>query len=153
MIVVLERVETPGQAEELRKLRNQCREWMTGDTAKITKDAQRAFYRLQIAPGKVKVLLLRIGGEAVAYGALRPGPDGRLWMSCGVAEQARGKGYGTAIVREITRWGHELNPGPVMLEVRQDNWTARRVYARAGYGFTEAKTRGDHVIEIWEHRQ
>lgn len=154
MIVTLEKVTTPAQAEELRRLRNQCAAQMTGNPGlTITRDAQRLFFWSQITTGRIKVLLLRYGGKAAAYGLLRTGHDGRLWMSCGVATEARGKGLGTAIVRAVTEWGHDLScPGePVMLDVWQDNWVARRVYARAGYKYAGERVRDGRVLETWEH--
>lgn len=154
MFVTVEKVTTPAQAEELRQLRNQCREFMTVNPGlTVTKDMQRAFFKSQITTGRVKVLLLRYGGAAVAYGLLRGGHDGNPWMSCGVAAGSRGKSYGTVIVRAITELGHDLNPGqPVMLEVWQDNWPARRVYEKAGYRVTGERVRdGGRVIETWEH--
>lgn len=154
MIVTLEKVTTRAQAGELRKLRNECRHHMTGDTTAITRDRQREFYRTRIVPGKVRVLLLRQDGRAVAYGLLRAGDDGRVWMSCGVTAAARGRGLGTLIVRQVTGWGHDLNPGqPVLLEVWQDNWVARYVYIKAGYTAAGERVRDGRVIETWEHRQ
>lgn len=132
MSLTVELVETPEQAEALRRLRNQCRVFMTNDTRRVGKARQRRFYRAQIAPGTVRAFLARgEDGQPVAYGLLRAA-EGFWWLSCGVAAHARGRGAGTALVRLVTAAG--LNTGrPVRLEVWADNDRAVHVYEKAGY--------------------
>lgn len=147
MIVTFETVAGWAQAQELRTLRNQCREQMTRDTAEITLEQQARFYEDAILSGKVTAVLARRDGVAVAYGLLWPGP-GEVWLSCGVAESARGKGLGEAIVRYVTA----LAGGqPVRLEVWQDNHGARRVYEKAGYAVTGSGVRDGRTFELMEH--
>ena len=147
MIVTFERVTTWPQAQALRRLRNECRQFMTRDTAEITSEQQGRFYEDAILSGKVTAVLARRDGLPAAYGLLWPGP-GELWLSCGVAEGTRGKGLGLAVVRYVTG----LAGGkPVRLEVWQDNDAARRVYEKAGFTVTGSGVRGGRTFELMEH--
>ena len=148
MTLTVEIVTTPEQAEELRGLRNECREHMTRDTAEITPERQREFLAGPLADGTARAYLMRrAAGPAVAYGMLRD--DGTcLWLSCGVTAAERGRGLGTLIVRFVTATaGH----GPVRLEVWQDNEAARRVYGKAGYAVTGSGIRDGRAFELMEH--
>lgn len=138
----------------MRGLRNECRQFMTGDTSEITELQQREFAYKQIGPGKVRAWLLRTDGAAVAYAILRPLGDRDWWMSCGVAENARGKGWGTLTVRLVTAMAHQLRPGAVRLEVFRTNWAARRVYANAGYveDEREFRVKDGRTVETMIHR-
>lgn len=149
MTVSFEAVTTWPQARELRALRNECREHMTGDTREISRERQRWFFTEKIQPGKVRAWLLRRGGLAAGYATLRPAPDGAAWMSCGLAAQARGQGLGHLLVDLVTATGlHEA--GIVRLEVWQDNAPARRVYLKAGYAITGSEDRGGRIVEFME---
>ena len=153
MIVTFEKVTTWPQAQELRQLRNECRDQMTRDTTEITIGQQSRFYDDHILSGRVTAVLARREGRAVAYGVLwpggsYPGPD-ELWLSCGVAASARGKGLGLAIVRYVTALAGSV---PVKLEVWQDNEVARAVYEKAGYTTAGSGIRDGRTFELMEHR-
>jgi len=150
VIVTVEKVATWPQAQELRRLRNECREFMTGDTAEISTARQVIFYEQQILPGVVYALLLRHDEQAVAYAMLRPDGDDAWLMSCGVTKALRGQGLGTALVRHITVTGTGTGR-PVRIEVWQDNEAARHVYLRAGYRPAGITERAGRVIELMEH--
>lgn len=137
MTITAEIVTTLEQAQELRRLRNQCAAFMTRDPRRVSKDRQREFFGTQIAPGAVRAWLLRHDSEAVAYGLLRAA-EGSWWLSCGTAATHRGQGLGLVIVRLATAAG--LDTGlPVRLEVWADNTAAVHVYEKAGY-VTETET-------------
>jgi RimJ/RimL family protein N-acetyltransferase len=150
VIVTAEKVTTWPQAEELRRLRNECREYMTGDTTEISTGQQVKFYEERILAGTVRAVLLRCDGRAVAYGLLRPGNGAPGWMSCGVTARMRGRGLGTAVVRAVTAMASDTGR-PVRLEVWQDNAAARRVYEKAGYAVTGSGIRDGRVFELMEH--
>jgi ribosomal protein S18 acetylase RimI-like enzyme len=142
----LEKVRTLVQAQELRVLRNECREFMTRDTAEISEEQQQDFFFSHLG-GPVRAWLLRENSHAVAYGVLRD--DGEhLWLSCGVTEHARGRGLGTAVVHLLTAAAGDT---PVRLEVWQDNEPARHAYTRCGYRVTGITGRDGRVVELMEH--
>lgn len=150
-MVAVEKVTSWPQAQELRRLRNECRQWMTGDTAEISTARQVIFYEQQILAGRVRAVLLRGGKRAVAYGLLRAdGIRAWWWLSCGVTEAERGHGLGTAVVRAATALAGDTG-WPVRLEVWQDNESARRAYRRCGYRAAGLAERDGRVIELMEH--
>lgn len=153
-MISFEAVATLAQSQELRVLRNECREFMTGSTAEISEARQRVFFGTHIVPGLVHAWLLRRDGKAVAYTLLRPAEDGALWMSCGVAAAARGSGLGTLAVSLVTAMGHHLNPkAPVRLQVWVSNTRARRCYVKAGYVTESVQPVEDgRLIETMAHR-
>jgi ribosomal protein S18 acetylase RimI-like enzyme len=147
-VISFEAVVSSDQAEELRLLRNECREYMTGDTAEIAPRQQKQFLDQQIRPGRVHAWLLRVEGDAAGYALLRPGNRGELWMSCGVAAAQRGRGLGVLTVDLVTAMARHINPRrPVRLQVWQDNEPAVRAYRRAGYLTEETAERDGRVIE------
>ena len=147
--LIVEIVTTAAQAEELRRLRNECREFMTRDTAEIAPEQQLEFLAGPLADGTARAYLLHRGpGQAaVAYGMLRDDGD-CLWLSCGVTEAERGSGLGALMVRFLTAGAGR---GPVRLEVWQDNEPARRVYERAGYAVTGSGIRDGRAFDLMEH--
>lgn len=145
--VIAEVVTTWRQALELRRLRNECRQYMTGSTAEISEAQQREFFSTQIQPGRVHAHLLRRDGSAVAYATLRPDDTGTLWLSCGVAGNARGSGLGTLVVRLATAAGRDQGV-PVRLAVWRDNDRARHVYEKAGYQVTGECTKDGRDMDL-----
>lgn len=151
-MISFEMITAWDQAMSLRRLRNECRHWMTGDQSEITVEAQHEFFERQLLPGHTRAWLLREGPAAAAYATLKPGADGCVWMSTGVAGWARGRGLGTLAVGFVTLAGHHLTRKPVRLAVFQDNHAARHIYLKAGYTVTGIGLREPRVIEYMEHR-
>lgn len=150
MKITIERVTTLEQAQELRRLRNDCRAWMTRDTRRVGEDAQREFFGTQIAPGAVRAWLAYSDHEAVAFGLLRAS-EGCWWLTCGVAGKYRGHGLGTGIVKHVTAAG--LGTGlPVRLEVWADNDRAVHVYEKAGYVLEGTSEREGRALKVMTAR-
>lgn len=147
-----EAVTTWGQALELRGLRNQCAGWMTGSTTFLSVPEQRKFFEEQILHGHVRAWLLRQDHHAAAYALLRPAEGQDVWMSCGVAENQRGRRLGTATVGLVTLLGHHLYAGAIRLLVWQDNEPARRIYLKTGYEITRELRKNGRVAEEMAHR-
>src|ERR1700751_4676034 len=95
------------QAQELRVLRNECREFMTGSTEIIGEATQEAFFRNMISTGLVEGILLREDEVPVAYALLFPDRENAEygWLSAGVTESARGRGIGLAGLMPVTPMG------------------------------------------------
>jgi ribosomal protein S18 acetylase RimI-like enzyme len=146
-MISLQRVDTIEQAQQMRVLRNECRDWMTGSTEKITKEQQETFF-LRIKSGEVIAMLLCKDDEPVAYGLLRPGLSGELWMSCGVSSRYRGQGFGTAIVTAITATANDR----VLLDVWHDNTPAVRTYEKVGYRLIYSSERNGKTVDLMEYK-
>jgi len=128
-------VETLADAQALREIRNECREYMTGSTSTVTWREQEDFFYGQILPGRVRALVFseQEGSPAVAYALLRPDLNKRLgYVSAGVTAPMRGKGYGRIAIQTITMFSHGLFKHAVC-EIRCDNAASLRTCFKIGY--------------------
>jgi ribosomal protein S18 acetylase RimI-like enzyme len=146
-VITFDIIDSPGKAEVLRVLRNECAEWMTRDTGQITPRRQREFYRDKIATGKVDGFIAFDGGEAVGYGLLVWDEEGRAWSSTGVKASARGRGYGRAVTVENIRRAHARGV-PIWAEVRQDNIGQQRICRTVGYQMRGTVTRNGRTVDV-----
>lgn len=106
--------------EQLRRLRNEARSFMTGDTKLITKKQQAAWWAA--APRRAWLFVDREGRAAAFAYVKREG--GRNWITLGVTKKARGQGIGTMIY-------HSLKP--CWARIRKDNEASLTAARRAGY--------------------
>ena len=113
------RVETHGQLERVRFIRNVCREWMTHYTCYIGPGEQYAWWQRE----DPELWLF----DYLGY-ALISRRNLRRWISLGVLPEARGKGLGTRIYSSFD---------DVWAEIRSDNIASRRAAEKAGYAFVE----------------
>ena len=111
----VEKVQHLDQVEQVRGIRNSCREWMTRDTRHIGSAQQWSWWNA--APRELYLC------DDVAY-ALITERDGRKWISLGVLPDERGRGIGTAIYQLFR---------DVFAEIRSDNHASRRAAEKAGY--------------------
>lgn len=124
-------VVTPGDLEELRRLRNECRAWMTAHTDEISREQQAAWWA-SLRPNDWRIWLYWDDQRPVGFGLLRR-REGRWWATLGLTEGERSKGVGTAIYADLARWAG----GPVWIEVRRDNPASRRAAEKAGFRLVE----------------
>ena len=124
-------IATPGDLEALRRLRNECRSFMTGHTDEIGRDQQAAWWA-SLRREDWRIWLYWEGRRPVAFGLLRR-QHGRWWATLGVTEGHRGRGIGTAIYADLARWAE----GDVWIMVRRDNPGSRRAAEKAGYELME----------------
>lgn len=75
--------------------------------------------------------VVRVGDDAVGNGVVD-----RDWLGIGgvsVAEPARGRGLGMAVVAALLEWGAEQGATTAYLQVQEGNEVARRLYAGLGF--------------------
>ena len=134
MEVRLAMITKPSEAEELRLLRNECASFMTGSTEPISEEQQHRFFWEKLLPKVVDGYLLYEGDVPVAYSLLFPDQnhDSQGWLSAGVTESARGKGYGSIVIEAVTCRGLDRF-GRVLGEARADNIASIRTCSKAGY--------------------
>jgi ribosomal protein S18 acetylase RimI-like enzyme len=102
-------------------IRNSCQGW--ADSVFVTEDAGR--------PAGYATVHLREGGV---------GEIGLL----GVAEAARGRGHGQALVQEALRWLGDRGSGRARVVTQGGNHGALRLYQAAGFSVARS--------EVWYHR-
>ena len=119
------RVETHGQLERVRFIRNVCREWMTHHTQYIGPAEQSAWWHRE---DPELWLFDYLGYAHISRRNLR------RWISLGVLPEARGKGLGTRIYSSFD---------DVWAEIRSDNVASRRAAEKAGY---KLMSEGDGLV-------
>lgn len=133
--LILRQATTLEDLEEVRKIRNSCRFFMTRDQAHITREQQRQW----TPPTNWRVFLLALDDESIGYGLIRHQEDGD-WLSGGLYPGFRGKGMG----RELFT-GLIARCGRPMLEVLEMNLPALSLYLSLGFEVMERK---DGVITM-----
>ena len=147
MKVTCEDITTEAHAEQLRRLRNECAEWMTSNTSQITPAQQAEFFRARIATGQVEGFLMCANGLPVAYGVIVWDGEGRAWSSTGVKASSRGQGLGREVTVENARRAHARGV-PIWAEVRADNAAQQKICRTAGYQQVDAITRDGVAIDV-----
>jgi len=112
--------------EDMRQIRNTCRAGFAHDTAIITPDQQRQWWR-DNAGKLIAYLYIDRRDSVVGYGLLRQTEDGRWWSSVAVLPGHGGHGYGKAITSHIAR---QSPTGTTHAQARKDNPQADRIHDR-----------------------
>ena len=135
---ILREMESEIDAQIMREFRNECREFMTHNTAEIMEAEQVEWYRETYLPARQKgelfgYIVRREDEEAIGYGLIS-NRDGRWWVSGGLSEDARGEGAGHFLFDQMTDMIHEdLRSEQAWLDVLNTNEGAKRLYEKLGY--------------------
>lgn len=148
-------VQDWGQALDLLRVRNACREGMTHDTGTITMEQQAQFF-LKLQKGDEYEAYLLVDHErhvytAVGYGLLKWDGE-KYWMTAGLTPSMRGRGLSRLIINFITEMGHREGRD-VWIDVYDDN-LALFGDIRTGYEFvTSTDLSNGRVIHVMRHRR
>lgn len=151
---ILREMESEIDAQIMREFRNECREFMTHNTAEIMEDEQVEWYRETYLPARQKgelfgYIVRREDEEAIGYGLISK-RDGRWWVSGGIAADARGEGAGFYLFHEMTQMIHEdLRSEEAWLDVLNENEAARGLYEKLGY----VAVSSTDLLTVMVHRQ
>lgn len=131
--------ETLEHAEYMRRVRNECRQFMTRDTREISREDQIAWFqaldRDTTRPFFGLAIDIKNGvasGDVLAYGLVRL-IDNRWWISGGVLPEWRGHGYGRKLFEALTSIVNDGMHRTCWLEVRASNTRAYNLYRALGY--------------------
>jgi ribosomal-protein-alanine N-acetyltransferase len=83
--------------------------------------------------GYFGVCMRRVSGELIGYCVCMPVVDEMHLLNVCVAPHAQGTGCGLALLREIDRIARAQRLAGILLEVRQSNLHAFRLYEKFGY--------------------
>jgi RimJ/RimL family protein N-acetyltransferase len=143
--------ETDEDVETLRRLRNETREWMTGNTAEITPEQQAAWWPEHVGTvwlyaeqeyeinGLARTYTMR---RTVGYAYLRPAADEQIWVTVGLTADARGKGYGAEIHAHVAM----ATPCRVWAETRADNLASIKCKERVGWRAVGGEERAEYAV-------
>jgi hypothetical protein len=124
MHYLLEEVDTEGKAEELRKIRNECRLYMTNNTGLISPEQQKEWFNSLDRTTFIPYLYLEIACgvciDPVGYGILRS-EEGVTLLTGGLLETERNDA------------AREKFDQPVALEVLNVNQRAYKLYTKLGF--------------------
>ncbi len=132
-------VTRPDQAEQMRVIRNSCREFMTNDRHEITPEEQQAWFDSihdshLVWPFLYKPRPTARYPEPFGYGLIRRLGD-KWWLSGGLLPAWRGKGYGTDLFCELAHFVHDQLEDTAYLTVWEHNLVAIATYKKIGFVF------------------
>ena len=135
MFYFLHPVTTLDEVEELRKLRNECRLFMTRNTNEISKSEQLDWYNLLDKENNKLYLLKGIEGggftSSLGYGVIRKEND-NITLSGGLTENDRNKGLGKDLFKLLLTEAKKFNV-IITLEVLISNVRAKKIYESLGF--------------------
>jgi ribosomal protein S18 acetylase RimI-like enzyme len=135
-------IKTEEDAQILRELRNECRNYMTRNKDYIDAE-QQSFWFKNLDRIKVNLFLIKNDIDNVGFGILRLEDDVVL-LTGGVTEKSRGFGIGEYVFRFLLDEAKKHNK-KIELEVLVSNKVAKKLYDKLG--FVEFK-RTDKVISM-----
>lgn len=119
--------------EDLRLIRNQCRDFMTRNKNIITQEEQKEWYN-NIDKTKLIPYLFYENNKAIGYGIIRIESDSCL-LTGGLTEQFRDKGLGKILFNSLCLESNKMNKD-IKLEVLKTNSRAFKLYKNLGFVIT-----------------
>jgi ribosomal protein S18 acetylase RimI-like enzyme len=146
--LVFRPVKSRSQLEHLRRIRNQCAEFMTNFRTFISKKEQKHWWK-HLDRDKYRVFLCYLIIDSqfidspIGYGLIYEDHKHRKsWITGGLREKVRNKGLGKALFKGLI----QLSKYEPWLEVLNENPRARKLYD--GLGFQEVETNNPHVTTM-----
>jgi hypothetical protein len=119
--------------QDMRKIRNQCRKYMTRNNNTISKKQQINWF--SSLNESTKPYLLVVNNNYVAYGIVKVENE-LILLTGGVSKKFRGLGYGEELFKLLILESKEFNL-PIMLEVLKTNFRAKKLYFKLGFKIYE----------------
>jgi ribosomal protein S18 acetylase RimI-like enzyme len=138
---------TISHAQIIRKIRNECKDYMTRSSEYITEEQQEKWFN-NLDADTTKVYLMYFSFHGVVFETLGFGycknDDNETYLTGGLKEAYRGKGYGRMLFSHLLEQAKTFNM-PVTLEVLNTNTKAENLYK--SLGFVEI-SRNDKVTKM-----
>lgn len=131
--LVYKKVTTEAEAEMLRGIRNECKDFMTRSTAFITKDQQTEWFKTAAEKYDLFICYEVAAGAVIVdagYGVIHKNADESL-LTGGLLPQYRNKGLGQNVFQYLIDQCDRSKP--IRLEVLKTNKRAFSVYDRLGF--------------------
>jgi len=134
--IVFKRVTTPAEAENLRVIRNQCREYMTRSTEFITPEQQADWFKTAFRKYDLYIAYAIEHGVCIVdagFGVVHKNEDEFL-LTGGLLSDYRDKGLGKVIFKFLVDQCHTSLP--IRLEVLKNNTRAFKTYEGLNFKVT-----------------
>lgn len=145
--VVFSDIKSLSDAQVLRRIRNECKDFMTRSTEYITEEKQAEWFN-KLDRNNIKLYLMWIAHHGVAFEVIGFGyckkDENETYLTGGLKEELRGKGYGKLLFSHLLTQAKSFN-APITLEVLKTNERAKRLYE--SLGFSELSS-DDRVIKM-----
>jgi ribosomal protein S18 acetylase RimI-like enzyme len=133
--IVFTEIKSMEDAQLMRKIRNDCREYMTKDTSHITEQQQEMWFN-NLNKDTIKMFLMHLRYHGVAYDTIGFGYcrciDDETYLTGGIRKEYRSKGYGKNLFLHLLENAKSFNTR-ITLEVLNDNTRAERLYRSIGF--------------------
>ena len=132
--LIFKKVDTFEEAELLRLIRNQCREFMTRNTGIISQEQQTEWFKTAYDKYDLFLVYAIEYGAAVVfagYGVIHKNMSESL-VTGGLLPEYRNRGLGSDLFKFLTDTSLKRQL-PVRLEVLKTNQRAFKVYEKLGY--------------------
>lgn len=137
------------EALKISSIRNECASFMTHDASIINDSQQLKWYRESYlgmaASGEMMVYLIVLPNtnQDIGFGVVRA-KDSQYWLTGGLREKYRGKGYGKALFKSLIKM---VPSNEVWLDVLKTNSVGQHIYHQLG--FTDvSKEKNEHGQDI-----
>ena len=133
--VMFHEVEDINEAQTMRCIRNECREYMTKNSDLISEQEQVMWFN-GLDRGNIKMYImfesyLRVAFTPIGFGYCRHVGD-ETYLTGGLIADVRGKGYGKHLFQHLLDKAKTFNT-KITLEVLQTNTVAQRLYTSIGF--------------------
>ena len=134
--LVFKRVTTSNEAEMLRVIRNQCKDYMTRNTSEITPEEQLEWFKTAYKKYELYIAYAVEYGACIVdagYGLIHLN-EKEYMLTGGLVPEYRDKGLGTILFKFlIDNCNKQI---PIRLEVLKDNLRALKTYERLNFTTT-----------------
>lgn len=136
-MLVFKRVTTPAEAEILRNIRNECKEFMTRNTKYITAEEQQVWFKEAFRKYELYLVYCIEHGVIVVdagFGLIHKNEDEFL-LTGGLKPDYRNKGLGKPLFKFLVDQCHKGLP--IRLEVLKSNTRAFKTYESLDFVITD----------------
>lgn len=134
--LVFKRVTTSSEAEILRRIRNQCSEFMTRNTNQITPEQQQEWFKTAHKKYELYIAYAIEHGVCAVdagYGVIHLN-DGEYLLTGGLVPEYRDKGLGSSLFKFLV--DNCNKQVPIRLEVLKTNTRAFKTYEKLNFVVT-----------------
>jgi RimJ/RimL family protein N-acetyltransferase len=146
-------VNTLSDAFIVRRIRNECRTFLTNNTDYIGIPRQIywyfTYYQHASYERVYRIYITRDSkNKPVGYGALHL-TSGKLFVTECVAKKYRGQGWGHTILKKLINIG-EREKLPLIAEIRQTNKISISLHKKSGFTLESTKLKSGHKLCVYK---